>query len=47
MNTSKKGEVVIYKCSKCGAEVRNIVAKDDDRDRIYQIIERYSKGGIY
>lgn len=41
---SKKGEVIIYKCSKCGKEVKNIVALDDDRNVIYDVIEKYSKG---
>lgn len=42
--TSKKGEVIIYKCKKCGASIRNIVAKDDDRDEIYRVIKKYAKG---
>ena len=41
---SKKGEVIVYKCSKCGQEVRNIVASDDNRDEIYNVIKRYSRG---
>ena len=41
---SKKGEVIIYKCQKCGKIIRNIVAKDDNRERIYEIVEKYSKG---
>lgn len=41
---SKKGEVIVYKCQKCGAIIRNIVAKDDSRDEIYKIMENYSKG---
>lgn len=41
---SKKGEVIIYKCQKCGAIIKNIVAKDDNRDEIYKIMENYSKG---
>ena len=44
INTSKKGEVIIYRCSKCGKEVRNIVANDDDRNMIYKVVEKYSKG---
>ena len=42
--TSKKGEVIIYRCKKCGKIVRNIVAIDDNRDEIYKIVENYSKG---
>lgn len=44
IETSKKGKVIIYKCSKCGSQVRNIVAQDDNIDTIYKIIEKYSKG---
>ena len=44
LQTSKKGKVIIYRCSKCGKEVRNIVANDDNNDTIYSIIEKYSKG---
>lgn len=43
-NTSKKGEVIIFKCKKCGATLKNIVAKDDNRELIYEIVKRYSKG---
>ena len=39
---SKKGEVIVYKCNKCGQEVRNIVASDDNRDEIYNVIKKYS-----
>ncbi len=47
IDTSKKGKVIIYRCSKCGKEVRNIVAKDDSEDAIYNVISNYSKqGGI-
>lgn len=41
---SKKGEVIIYKCEKCGEIIKNIVAQDDNRDRIYEIMKNYSKG---
>jgi len=41
---SKKGEVIVYKCNKCGQEVRNIVASDDNRDEIYNVIKKYSRG---
>ena len=43
LNT-KKGEVIVYKCKKCGSIVKNIVAKDDNRDEIYKIIKKYSMG---
>lgn len=46
-NTSKKGQVIIYRCNKCGRVVRNIVAADDDKVKIYEIIENFAKrGGI-
>lgn len=40
---SKKGEVIIFKCKKCGKIIKNIVAIDDDREEIYKIVEEYSK----
>lgn len=46
VETSKKGKVIIYRCKKCGAEVRNIVASDDDIDTIYRIVENYAKGVV-
>lgn len=45
VETSKKGKVIIYRCKKCGKEVRNIVAIDDDSDEIFKVIENYSKKG--
>lgn len=44
LQTSKKGQVIIYKCAKCGAEVRNIVANDDDREKIYEVVRNFSLG---
>ncbi len=46
VETSKKGKVIIYRCSKCGKEVRNIVANDDNQEEIYKIIENYAKGVV-
>ncbi len=46
VDTSKKGKVIIYKCSKCGQEVKNIVADDDDKEQIYKIVKNYSVGNI-
>lgn len=44
---SKKGKVIVYKCNKCGAIVRNIAAKDDNLDAMYQVIKDFAiKGGI-
>ena len=44
VETSKKGRVIIYRCSKCGKEIRNIVAEDDNLDEIYKIVKSYAKG---
>ncbi len=46
VETSKKGKVIVYRCKKCGAEVKNIVAIDDDIDTIYKIVENYAKGVV-
>ncbi len=45
VETSNKGKVIIYKCKKCGKEVKNIVAKDDSEEEIYKIISNYSRQG--
>ena len=45
IETPKKGKVIIYKCTKCAETVRNIVANDDDDEKIYEIIKNYSKYG--
>lgn len=44
IETSKKGKVIIYKCQKCGLEVRNIVAQDDNMEEIYSVIRRFACG---
>lgn len=44
IETAKKGKVIIYKCQKCGLEVRNIVANDDNEDEIYNIVKRFASG---
>lgn len=44
IHNSKKGQVIIYKCDKCNTEVRNIVAEDDNKETIYKIVEKFSKG---
>ena len=41
----KKGKQIVYKCKKCGATVKNIVALDDNEDEIYRVIEEYSRNG--
>lgn len=45
IENSKKGQVIIYKCDKCGALLRNIVAEDDDKETIYKVVEKFSKSG--
>lgn len=45
LETSKKGKVIIYRCNKCGDEIRNIVANDDNEDEIFNVIKRYSIQG--
>ncbi len=44
IETAKKGKVIIYKCQKCGLEVRNIVANDDNEDEIYDVVKRFASG---
>ena len=44
IETAKKGKVIIYKCQKCGLEVRNIVANDDNEDEIYNVVKRFASG---
>ena len=40
--SSKKGYVVVYKCSKCNQIRRNILAKDDDMEVVYEIMRNKS-----
>lgn len=35
--SSKKGYVIVYKCKKCGKIRKNIVAKDDDMNKIIRL----------
>jgi len=35
---SKKGMVIVYKCKKCNAIKRNILAEDDDMEIVYEIM---------
>lgn len=39
---SKKGQVILYRCQKCGKEIRNIVAEDDNKDMIYHVVAEYA-----
>lgn len=36
----KKGYVIVFKCIKCGAIRKNKVAEDDNKEKIYKIIEQ-------
>lgn len=38
---SKKGYIIIHKCSKCGAIRRNKYAKDDDMDLIIELTSKH------
>lgn len=40
-----KGEIVIYKCQKCGSIIRNKTADDDNKETIFKIVENYAKNG--
>lgn len=41
---SKKGNIIVFKCMKCGSIRKNKVAEDDNTDLIYEIIKNKSKG---
>lgn len=34
---NKKGEIIVFKCRKCGRIRKNIVAKDDNRKKIIEL----------
>lgn len=34
---SKKGQMIIHECLTCGKNIRNIVARDDDFDRLVEV----------
>lgn len=36
---SKKGYIIIFRCTKCGAIRKNKVAQDDNMELIYKILE--------
>lgn len=42
--TARK-EQIVYRCLKCGATVKNIVAEDDNREKLYEIASDFAKGG--
>lgn len=45
LETSKKGKVIVYHCKRCGKEIRNIVAKDDNEEMLYHIIHTFALQG--
>lgn len=45
ITNSKKALQIEYRCTKCGAVVRNIVAEDDDKEIIYKVMKEYAKNG--
>ncbi len=46
IQTAKKGKVIEYRCAKCKAVLRNIVAEDDNEALMYKIMEEYSKANM-
>ena len=42
---SKKGKQIVYKCIKCGSEIKNIVAEDDEQDVIYKVVNNFARNG--
>ena len=40
-NSSKKGYVIIFKCTKCGKIVKNKAAEDDDMDMIIKLSTKH------
>ena len=43
-NSGKKGYVIVYRCSKCGAITRNKSQEDDDFEKMLEIAKNYSTG---
>lgn len=42
---SKKGKQIVYRCTKCSEEIKNIVAADDNQDEIYKIVDNFARNG--
>ncbi len=40
---SKKGYVIVFKCTRCGAIRKNKMAEDDNMDLIYEIVSKKAK----
>ena len=45
LDTGKKKMQIEYICTKCGQTVRNIVADDDSKEKILDIVKNYAKTG--
>lgn len=41
----KKGQVIVYQCERCGKQIKNIVAQDDDMDAMLTVMQQYAKAG--
>lgn len=41
----KGRQKICYVCKKCGANIRNIVAIDDNKDTLFEIVKEYAKNG--
>ncbi len=37
LDKTKKGYVIVFRCKKCGAIRKNVVAEDDDMDKIIEL----------
>ncbi len=45
LDTGKKHMQIEYICTKCGKKTRNIVAADDSKEEILNIVRNYAKAG--
>ena len=43
--TNGKKEQLVYKCNKCGAKIKNVIAEDDNKEEIYRIVKEYANNG--
>ena len=43
LDKTKKGYIIVFKCKKCGAIRKNIVAEDDDMDKIIELSTKQYK----
>ncbi len=45
IDSNSKKEQIVYRCLKCGATIKNIVAEDDNREKLYEIAAEHAKNG--